>query len=215
MSAMRLLVRAPFLALLALLLMLLGLRSSLLRLVPLDLGAFPLNALLFAALALLLLPALLARGSPLPLATAVALPVVTLSAYGESKLDWLRTLKDFGVAETGGTSFARLGLALAVLVLLWALHATDFAARLRWRALSRGIPEEQANGAALASLARSGAATLFALAVTALLGAAVFWSAALGDVLGLAGLAFVVPLAATALVGIGGYVLVRGARSSE
>lgn len=213
MTPLRILVRAPLIALLAALLLALGLQSSLLRLVPADLGAFPLNLLVYAGLVLLLLPALLTRGSPLPASIAVSLPIVTLAAYGESKLDWLRTLKDFGVAEAGGSSFPRLVLAVLVLVLLWTLHAVDFALRLRWRALERGVPPDQANGAAIASLGRSAAAGGFALAATAGLGLAVFWSAALGGTLGLAGLAFVVPLVATALVGLGGYMLVRGARA--
>ncbi|MEA3202333.1 MAG: hypothetical protein QOE90_3761 [Thermoplasmata archaeon] len=208
----KLVVRVPLLAALVVLLDLLALRSSLLRLVPADLAAPPWAFALFGGLALLLLPALLMRGSPLPAAVAIALPVVTLADYGENKLDWLRTLKDFGVVEGAGPSLPRLALALAVLALLWALHAGDFAWRLRERALARGIRPDEANGAALASLLRSAAAGGFALAVTLAVGALVLGAAALGD-LGLGSAAFIVPLAATALVGIAGYLLVKGMRS--
>jgi len=203
------LARAPLLVALAFVLSFLVLGSSLTRLVPLDLAAWPFNLLVFLVVLGLLAPALLARGSPLPLAVAVALPLVTLAAYGESKLDWLRTLKDFGVSE-GGVSAPRLMLALLALALLWALHAIDFALRLRERALSRGVPEVQASLAFWMSVKRSGAAAGFALGVTALLAVLVLAAAALGDRFDLGAFAFVVPLVATALVVAGAVVLIRG-----
>lgn len=206
--------RVPLLVALAFVLAVVALQSSLLRLVPVDLAAWPFNLLVFLGMLALLAPAAFSRGSPLPLAASVAVPVVMLGAYGESKLDWLRTLKDFGVAEDG-TSVPRLLWAAAALALLWALHVADFAWRLRERALARGIPAEHAEAASAAVVRRSLAAGGFALGVTALVAVVVLYGAALGALVDLGGFAFVVPLLATALVAIGAFVVVRGSPKDE
>jgi hypothetical protein len=211
----RILARLPILLALALVLLVLGLQSSLLRLIAIDLAQPPAIFVVFAGILVALLPALFARGTPLPAAIGLTLPIVTLADYGENKLDWLRTLKNFGVQDAAGASLPRLLLALAALILLAALHATDFAVRLRARGIERGIPRAQATQVATASLVRGAAAIGFALGVTVVLGALVLYAAGFGETLQLGSASFLVPLLATALVAIGGFLLVRGLRGSS
>src|SRR5207247_1998004 len=80
-------------------------------------------------------PALFATRSPLPAALAVTVPVLAAASYDQSRLDWLRTLKDFGVAKPIGANLFRVAVELATLVLCFALHAADHAVRLRASAL--------------------------------------------------------------------------------
>lgn len=159
-----LLLRAPLLVAFALLLLWLLSTSSLLRLLPFAPTPWPVGAWALGALLLALLPALLVTASPLPALLGVAVPVVFLASYANSRLDWLRILKDFGVADPGGVSLARVGLALAVLLAAWAIHAIDLAMRLRWRSLARGIPAGDADAAAQASARASATAAAFAFA---------------------------------------------------
>jgi hypothetical protein len=152
--------RAAILAPLAILLTALASTSSLVGLLPEV--AWTLWILMGVCLALL--PALLARETPLPAAAFVVVPVLAASAYGASRLDWLRVLKDFGVAEPDALRWARLGLGALALVVLWTLHAADFALRLRLRATERGIDAAQANAATGRSARESAKAAAIALA---------------------------------------------------
>jgi hypothetical protein len=147
--------RAPILLALAIALTAAGARSSLAKLLPLDITTLPGLAWLFVAITLALIPALLTRATPLPAAAMVSVPVLVLASYGASRLDWLRVLKDFGVAETDAVDPLRLLLAIVAMLLLWALHATDSATRLRLRAIERGIDETQARAAASRTMDRT------------------------------------------------------------
>lgn len=164
MKARVLLLRAPLLLGFALLLLALLATSSLLHLLPFAPTLWPVGAWALLGLVLALLPALLVASSPLPPMLGVAVPVMFVASYANSRLDWLRLLKDFGVADPGGVSFARLALGLAVLLAAWGVHALDLAMRLRWRTLDRGIPQADADAVAQASLRASATAAAFALA---------------------------------------------------
>lgn len=200
MKARLVLLRAPFALALALLLVLLARTSSLLRLVPFDVsGALFLAGGLGLAF-LLLLPALLAAGSPLPATLAVIVPTLALAAYGSSRLDWLRVLKDFGVAEGAPLQPLRFGLALGILLLAWALHAVDLAFRLRWRGMDRGIPPVQAKAATLVSLRRTAATAGLAFAGTLALLVVALGASLLSGVLPVSRAAFLAPLLAAGLL---------------
>lgn len=205
------LARAPVLLALVALLAVLATMSSLTRLLPE--GAWPLWFLLGFALALL--PALLARDTPLPAAALVVVPTLAAASYGASRLDWLRVLKDFGVAETSAAHLPRLGLAALALLLLWLLHAVDLPVRMRLRAIERGIAPAQATQAALRSaretvlaacLAFAGAAGLFAVGLVGLQLAPAFPSERA---------ALAAPLAAAGLLVAAALWLARGARSDQ
>lgn len=207
------LLRAPGLLLLAALLALLLLGSSLTRLLPIGVAPLPWGAWAWLALAALLLPACLARGSPLPAALAVTIPALALALYGDSRLDWLKTLKDFGVTDSG-TSFTRVGLCLAALVLVWAIHVLDHAARLRASAESRGVPAGQARVAQRVALRRGASVGAAALGATLVLGALAFLAAEIGPlVLPVGKVAFVAPLLAAGLLALASF-LVAGRRNA-
>lgn len=199
MNARVLAVRAPMLLGLAVVLTLLLARSSLTRMLPFAVGGIVL-AWILVALALLLIPALLTRDTPLLAAALVVVPVLATSAYGASRLDWLRVLKDFGVAEDTAIDAARIALGAAALLLLWALHAVDLAARMRTRAVERGIDAAQADAAStriMLRCAQSGAIALVGaggLLIVGLVGLQ------LGSLLPTGRAAFVVPLLAAALL---------------
>lgn len=205
------LARAPILLALVALLTLLATTSSLTRLLPE--GPWPIWFLLGSAA--LLLPALLARDTPLPAAALVVVPVLAAASYGASRLDWLRVLKDFGVAEAGAMHLPRLGLAALALLLLWTLHATDLAVRMRLRAIERGIAPAEAAEAALRSarasalaggLALAGAAGLLAVGVAGLQLSAVFPSERA---------ALAAPLLAAGLLVAAALWLARGERAGD
>lgn len=142
----------------------LGVRSSLAQLLPFDAASAPANVWVYVAVVVALLPAWLARETPLPAAGAIVVPLLGVASYGASRLDWLRVLKDFGVSEPAVLAPFRLALGALALLLLWALHAADLATRLRSRAIERGIEPTQASAASARSLRRSaeavGVATL-------------------------------------------------------
>lgn len=151
-------------------------------------------------LAVVLLPALLARGSPLPATLAALVPVLGVATYGASRLDWLRTLKDFHVAGEGPDAL-RIALGLAALLLAWALHALDTAFRLRWRSAERGILPAQARAAMRVSLRRSGLHAAFALAGALLLVGLTLGAALAGPLLlPVERMAFLAPLLAALLL---------------
>lgn len=205
------LVRAGPLLLLAGVLVALLAQSSLLRLLPFAPAAFV--AYGAVAIVLGLVPALVAQRSPLPAILAVAVPVIALSAYDQSRLDWLRLLRDFGVSQPGLPAWGRVALSAGALLLAWAAHALDHAARLRWSAIERGIAIEQA--AAARSLALRRAAWVGAVA---LLGTALVASIAVALSPADAGLLFggraslLAPLLAVGLIAAAA-VLVAGARA--
>lgn len=201
--------RAPILAGLALVLALLGASSSLLRLLPEG----PWMLWLLAGSTLALLPALLARDTPLPAAALVVVPALAAASYGASRLDWLRVLKDFGVAEPDALRWMRLALGALALLLLWALHATDLALRLRHRAVERGIDPAQASAAALRSAQESAKAALVALAGAAGLLAVGLLGLQLASVLPTERAALLAPLVAAALLVAAAAWLARGAAS--
>lgn len=196
----------PLLALAALLGALVA-RSSLVRLLPLAPGVV--LALAAGGIALGLLPALLAARSPLPASLAVVVPIVAAAAYDQSRLDWLRLLKDFGVARPGDPDWARLATSLAALLLAWSAHALDAATRLRRSAVERGIAPDEARAAGRLVLRRG-----FGAAGLALAGAAVVGLLALGaqrlDVGAMLGgrAAIVVPLVAVLLVAVAAMLVV-------
>lgn len=202
--------RAPVLFALAALLAALLLRSSLARLLPVAPGLFPVGAIAFGALVVALLPALFVRTSPLPAAALVAVPTLVVASYGASRLDWLRVLKDFGVAEKAAFDALRFALALAALLLVWLLHALDYATRLRIRSEARGIDAAQARpvlhrvarrSAEAAAIATAGALGLLLVAVA---------SAALAKFLPVARGALLAPLLAAALLaGVAVYLFRR------
>lgn len=183
--------------------------SSLQRILPVS-PPLPLwLATLWVGLLLAFVPALLARGSPLPATLAILVPVLAASAYGASRLDWLRTLKDFHLVDDAGPNLLRLGLAAVALLLAWGLHALDTAFRLRWRSRERGILPGQARAAFRVSLRRSGIAAAQALASAALLAALVLLAAWLGPrFLPVERMAFLAPLAAALLLGVAALLLV-------
>lgn len=196
------LLRAPFVLALALVVVLLARSSSLLALVPVDIpGAAFLGAGLAAAL-LLLTPALLAAGSPLPATLAVLVPVLALSSYGSSRLDWLRVLKDFGVAEDAGLQPVRFALGLGALLLAWAMHAVDLAMRLRWRAIDRGIPAGQAKAATGVTLRRTAQTAGLAVAGTLALLLVALAASPLARVLPVSRAALLAPLLAAAVLAV-------------
>lgn len=159
--------RTPLLVALALVLAIVGASSSLAKLLPFDVTAFPAGLWLFLSILAALVPAWLARGTPLPAAAFVVVPILAAGAYGASRLDWLRVLKDFDVAEPSAIAPRRLILAALALVLLWALHASDVALRLRDGAVARGIEAPQASAASRQSVRRSAEAGGLALAGSA------------------------------------------------
>lgn len=211
---MKLRLLVPRLALLLpllLVLVALVMRSSLLRLV----GAPGVLVLGYVAggLALALLPSLLASASPLPGTMAVIVPVLALASYDQSRLDWLRLLKDYEVAEPGAPSLVRLALALAALLLAWALHIMDASLRIRWSAEERQIPEGQGRVASRVVRAAGARAAGLALAGTALAGLLALAASRLDAALILGGRAsLVAPLAAVALLAASAIALWRGRR---
>jgi hypothetical protein len=206
------LARAGPIALLAVLLATLVGSSSLLDLLPFAWTPFPLGAYAAGALLLALLPSLLSARSPVPAALAIVVPILALAAYDESHLDWLRTLKNFGVTHPGAVGLARLALSFAALVLVWALHAADTAARLRASAIERGIPPAQARAAARASLRRTVAIGAAAAGASALIAGAALLAQRIDARLLLGGRASAaVPLVAIALVA-GATLLVAAGR---
>lgn len=209
MNARVALARLPFALVLAALLTALLAMSSLARFLPFALAG---SALLWLGLALLaaLAPAVLARGSPLPAALAVAVPALAAASYGASRLDWLRLLKDFGVAETSALSPLRLALGLLALLVAWAMHATDLSLRLRGRSLARGATPEQARAASRVALVRGAQAGALALAGgLALVGVALV-GALLAKVLPVERAAFVAPLVAALVLAAAGAYLAAG-----
>lgn len=208
MSARVLMARAPLLALLATILATLLWQSSLLRLLPEGLPLVPGALWTLLGVALLLVPALLARRSPLPATLAVVVPVLALASYGAGRLDWLRTLKDFGVQDAEPFRLGRFLLSLAALAVAYALHAADLAVRLRDRGVERGIPPGQAKDAARATLARNGAAATAAAAGAGALAAIAVVGLRLGEATGVERLAFVAPLVAVALLALAAFLLV-------
>lgn len=190
-------------------------QSSLLKL-------FPVPSLLlvgYAALAILLalVPALLSSGSPLPGALGVVVPVLAAASYDQSRLDWLRLLKDYGVAGPGVPSGLRLALGLLALLLAWALHAMDASLRLRESALARGFPREQALGAT--RLVRSVSARFAGIAVAGAVvaGALTLLAARLPTEVLFGGRgSLIAPLLAVALLAIASLLVWgRGARAPE
>jgi hypothetical protein len=156
--------RAPIVLALALALTAVAVRSSLAQLLPFDITSLPGVGWLFLAILAALVPALAARTTPLPAAAVVTVPVLVAASYGASRLDWLRVLKDFGVAEPGALDPVRLALAVLALALLWTLHAADMAMRFRLRAVERGIDEAQARAAASRTVRRNAQAGALAIA---------------------------------------------------
>lgn len=182
---------------------------------PLPLASVPGFLLLALGLFALLLPALLQRGSPLPATLLVLVPVLVLASYGESRLDWLRTLKDFGVEEPAGPSFLRMGLGVLSLALAWALHALDTGFRLRGRSVERGIPPVQARAAWRVALRRGLLDGALALAGSLVLSAVVLGAALVGPlVLPVERMAFLAPLLAAALLAVAALLLVGIPRKS-
>ena len=210
------LARAGPLLVLALLGATLLLTSSLQRLLPVPLAPLPWLPLLALGLLGALLPALLTRGSPLPAALVVLVPVLAAASYGESRLDWLRTLKDFGVAEEQGPSLARLGLGFAALAAAWALHVVDTSLRLRWRSVDRGIPAAQARAASRVSLRRGALVGAMALGGALLTAVLVLGAALVGPlVLPVERMSFLAPLLAALLLAAAALLLVGVPRKDE
>lgn len=207
------LARAPFVLALALLLTLVLARSSLGRLVPFDFATPPVFAYVFLALVAALAPALFARRAPLPAAALVAVPVLAVGAYGASRLDWLRLLKDFGVEEPGAIDPLRLAFSALALLALWALHAADVSVRLRVRAIERGIDPQDARTAARISIKRSAQAAGLAFAGAAGLLVVGLVGVVVGNVIPTQRGALVVPLLAAALLAAAAFWLTRGPTS--
>lgn len=203
------LVRLGPLALLALLGAALLSVSSLQRMLPLA-PPLPLRLLvLWLALLAAFVPALLARGSPLPATLAVLVPVLVAASYSASRLDWLRTLKNFHLVDDAGPDLLRLALGALALLLAWGLHALDTAFRLRWRSRERGILPGQARAAFRVSLRRSGLAAAQALAGATGLALLVLLASWLGPrVLPVERMAFLAPLAAALLLAVAALLLV-------
>lgn len=213
MNARILAARAPFTVALAIVLGFLLSRSSLTRMLP-----FATDGIVWIwivlALALALAPALVARDTPLPATALVVVPTLAASSYGASRLDWLRVLKDFGVAEGSPVDFLRLLVAALALVLAWALHAVDLSVRLRERAIERGIARPQAQAAARRSLSRSVEALGLALAGAAGLLVVALVGVQIGRFVPTERGAFVVPLLAAALLAGAAVYLARGQKTA-
>lgn len=206
--------RSPFALALAILGAILLAGSSLARLLPFRLeGA----TMAYVALALLaaLTPAVLARASPLPATLAILVPLLAVASYGAGRLDWLRLLKDFGVAETAPLQPLRLGLGLVALLLAWAMHAADLALRLRERSLARGATGEVATTATRVALVRSAQAAALATLGAAALVVVAIGGALLARVLPVERAAFVAPLLAALLLAAAGAWLARGKTSES
>lgn len=194
-------------ALLALLCALLVAGSSLLALLPAE---PPYLAVALVALALLS-PSLFARASPMPMQLAVLVPVLGVATYEQSRLDWMRLLKDFGLTDTAFPSVARLGLALAAFALVWATHAVDHAARVRARSTERGIEPRDARAAAahvLRESARRGGLALAGTLGLAAFGLLLVAATPLAETLG-GRSSLVAPLAGAALVAVAAYLLAK------
>lgn len=154
-AAKRALLRAPFVVALALLLTVLLWHSALASLLPFALTPLPVGLWVLLALLALLAPAFLAPGSPMPPMLVVLVPVAAVASYEQSHLDWLRTLKDFHVTNPGAPNVVRLSLEAAAVLVAWAAHATDLAARLRERLASRGVANAEARVATNAAARRA------------------------------------------------------------
>lgn len=204
--------RAVPLAALALLSTVLLLGSTLWALLPTR----PPGALVLALVALLYVPALLTRATPLPATLAVLVPVLAAGSYGQSRLDWLRLLKDFDVTQQDPTpDVLRMVLSLVALLLVWALHVVDHATRLRAHALQRGVDPREADGAARLVVRVGALRALVALAATLLLAlvAGAAWLARAERLL--AGrAALLAPLVAALLIAGGALALARHERKS-
>lgn len=205
--------RASILVPLALLLTLLLAQSSLTALLPFAMAGLP-ALLLAAALLLAFLPALLARESPLPAAAFVTVPALAAATYGASRLDWLRLLKDFGVYEVDPWSPLRLALGAIAVTLLLGLHVADFALRLRARAIERGIDTREASTAASRSAQRNGIALAVAVVGAAGLLAVALLGLRVGGMMSTERGAFIVPLAAAALLVGAALLLARPRRAA-
>lgn len=206
--------RAPLLAGLGALLMALLARSSLLAILPPAL-----LPLLFVGVVVGLLPALLASRSPLPGALVVTVPVLAVAAYDQSRLDWLRLLKDFGVAGAASAppDWLRVALSGGALLVAWSSHAVDTALRLRWSATERGVVAREANAAMGAVLARCALLALLALVGTALVGTLAVATQRLDLSVVLGGqTSLVVPIVAVGLVALAAALVVgRDAPADE
>lgn len=208
-------VRAPFLLALAALLALLLSMSSLVRLAPVAPAWVALVAL--PTFLLLFLPSALTPRSPLPAALVVTVPVLAAAAYDDSRLDWLRTLKDFGVTNAGaGPNGLRVALSIAALLLAWGMHATDHAYRLRWSAIDRGIVAPQARAATRVALLASARIAGLALVGTAIIGG-LAWAASFLDADALLGgrTSLIAPLVAVGLIAIAAVLLTRGGQEES
>lgn len=201
--------RAPFVVALAVVLALLLARSSLASLLPVALEGVALAWLLLALL-VALVPALLARDTPVPAAAFVAVPALAAASYGASRLDWLRVLKDFGVAESSPIDGVRLALGAVALALVWALHAADLGARMRERAMERGIDAAQAAAGARRVAHRCAQALGIALAGAAGLLVVALVGLRIGQLVPTERGALVVPLLAAALLVGAAVYLARG-----
>ena len=209
------LTRVPLVLALALVLTGVALRSSLARMLPFPLAAFPALAWLFLGIVVAFVPALLARDTPLPAAAAITVPILAAGSYGASRLDWLRVLKDFGVSETSVIDAIRLLLAALALTLLWALHAADLATRMRARAVERGIDAGQAGEAAARTLRRNAEAAGIAMAGSAGLLVVGLGGVALGNALPTERAALVAPLLAAGILVAAGIYLARSAGAKQ
>lgn len=173
---------------------------------------------LLVGLLLLYAPALLTRRSPLPAALAVLVPVIAAASYDQSRLDWLRLLKDFGVTDTtgAGPSVVRVALSLLALLLVWALHVADHATRLRLRALERGLDAREARAASRLALRVGARRAALALGATLLLCAIVAAASfAQADRLLAGRAALVAPLVAAVLVAGAAVLLARQGRGKS
>lgn len=196
----RTLLVAPLVALLVALLA----RSSLLALFPLP------GPWVAAGVALALVPAVLARGSPLPHLLLAVVPVLAVASYDQSRLDWLRVLKDFGVASPGFPDLLRVGMGLGALSLAWATHAVDASLRIRHAATERGVDATDARAASRVVRARSGTVFAGAFLGTIAVGALALLATLL-DVSSLLGgrASFLAPLVAVGLVALAAVLLWR------
>lgn len=207
--------RAPLLVAHAALLTALVASSSLLRLFPLPPGFLVAAAGLVLAAALV--PAALTRSTPVPAVLAITVPVLAIASYDQSRLDWLRLLKDYGIVAHGAEDWARFGLEAATLALVWALHVADHALRLRWDAVARGVPEAQARAAARVAMGAGGRVLGAALLGAAALGALAWGAAQVVDAnLVLGGRAAIVaPLLAVGILAAAAIVLAKGSEDSS
>lgn len=196
--------RAPFLLLLALLLTRLVFQSSLLKL--LDVPISPVWVFLLVAAALV--PALLASASPLPATLAVAVPVILASSYGASRLEWLKTLREFHLADAGLVAPDRLVVAVLALGLAWGMHVLDHGERLAASARERGIAAPEATAARAIVWSRGARAGGIALGIALVLGLlAIIATGILPAFVPAEGVSFIAPLAAATLLGVGALIL--------